>query len=115
MTIAQKIEQMQVTLTTAAKNLERQGNNKRSPPRIDHPNIISKLVTLSLSKCNKEKLELKWESAYRIVGFPTKWTARVRNKESWKPKHCNIKDIKLKDPGEDWELRLKALGEQQNL
>ena len=50
MNITQKIEQTQVTLTTAAKNLEKAREQQRSLPRIDHPIIISKLVTLLLSR-----------------------------------------------------------------
>ena len=53
---------------------------------------------------------MKWEPGYRIVGFPTKWTARVRSKESGEPKRCNIKDLKLKDPAEDWELKAECIG-----
>ena len=116
MTITQEMEQTQVTLTTAAKNLEkaREQQKKPSKNRLSQHNFqIGDLVLVK--KQNKEELELKWELGYRIVGFPTKWTARVRNKESGEPKHCNIKDLKLKDPAKDWSLRLNAMGEQQNL
>ena len=116
MNIAQKIEQTQVTLTTAAKNLEKakEQQKKHSKNRSSQHNFqISNLVLVK--KHNKEKLELKWEPGYRIVVFPTKWTARVKNKESGKPKSCNIKDLKLKDPAEDLELKAECIGEQQNL
>ena len=36
--------------------------------------------------------------------------ARVRNKESGEPKHCNIKDLKLKDLAEDWEVKAECIG-----
>ena len=113
MTIAQKIKQTQVTLTTADKSLEkvREQQKKPSKNRPSKSNFqIGNLVLVK--KYNKEKLELKWKPHYRIVGFSTKYTARVRNKESGEPKCCNIKDLMLKGPAEDW---LNALGEQQNL
>ena len=57
-----------------------------------------------------EKHELKWEPFYRIINFPTEWTARVRNKESGEPRHCNVKDLMLKVPAEDWELKAESIG-----
>ena len=99
------------TTTTAPKSLEKAREQQRNLPRIDHPNITSQLVALSLSRnVTRKKLDSQWEPSYRIVGFPSKWTARVRNKESGEPKHCNIKDLKLKDPAEDWELKAECIG-----
>ena len=111
MTIAQKIEQTLVTLTTTAKSLEKAREQQKKPSTnkpSQHNFQISDLVLVK--KHNKEKLELKWEPGYRIVGIPTIWTARVRNKESGEPKCCNIKDLKLKDPAEDWELKATCIG-----
>ena len=104
--IVQKIKQTQVTHTTAAKNLKKAREEQKTPSKnrpCQHNFQIGDLVLEK--KHNKEKPELKWEPGYRIVGFPMKWTARVRNKESGEIKHCNIKDLKLKDPAEDWELK----------
>ena len=58
---------------------------------------------------------MKWEPCYRIIDFPAKWTGRVRNKEPGEPRNCNVKDLKLQDPAEDWDLKPNARGEQQNL
>ena len=63
-----------------------------------------------LNKHNKDKLELKWEQGYRIVALPTKWTARVTNKETGEPKRVNVRDLKLKDPAEDWDLKADTIG-----
>ena len=110
MTIAQKTEQTQVTLTTVAKSLEKAREQQKKPSKnrpSQHYFQIGDLVLVE--KHNKEKLELKLEPGYRIVGFPTKHTARIRNKESGEPKCCNIKDLKLKDPPEDWELKAECI------
>ena len=63
-----------------------------------------------LYKHNKDKLELQWESGYRIVALPTKWTARIKNKETGEPKGVNVRDLKLKDPAEDWQLKAEDIG-----
>ena len=55
-------------------------------------------------------MELKWEPGYRIVALPTKWTARIKNKETGEPKRVNVRDLKLKDPAEDWELKAEEIG-----
>ena len=34
----------------------------------------------------------------------------VRNKVSGEPKCCNIKDLKLKDPAEDWDFKAECIG-----
>ena len=54
-------------------------------------------------------MELKWEPGYRIVALPTKWTARIKNKETGEPKRVNVRDLKLKDPAEDWELKAEDI------
>ena len=53
---------------------------------------------------------MQWEPGYRIVELPTKWTARITNKETGEPKRVNVKDIKLKDPAEDWDLKADSIG-----
>ena len=40
-------------------------------------------------------MELKWKTGYRIVALPTKWTARIKNKETGEPKRVNVRDLKL--------------------
>ena len=63
----------------------------------------------------RKNLNQNVELGSRIIDFPTKWTARVGNKKSGEPRCSNDKDLKLKDPAEDWELKLNAQQEQQNL
>ena len=42
--------------------------------------------------------------------MPTKWTARVTSKETGEPKRVNVRDLKLKDPAEDWDLKADTIG-----
>ena len=42
--------------------------------------------------------------------MPTKWTARVTNKDTGEPKRVNVRDLKLKDPAEDWDLKPDSIG-----
>ena len=63
-----------------------------------------------LRKHNVDKLDLKWESNYRIVKLPSAWSAVVENQLSGKSKRCNIGDVKPKHPSEDWELKLSSIG-----
>ena len=109
--IGQEIQQDQIVLTTAAKNLQRKREAQKKPHEhrpSKHKFKIGDLVLLN--KHNKDKLELKWEPGYRIVALPTKWTARVTNKETGEPKRVNVRDLKLKDPAEDWDLKADTIG-----
>ena len=63
-----------------------------------------------LRKHNVDKLELKWEPNYRIIKLPSAWSAVVENQLSVKSKRCNIGDLKLKHPSEDWELKPSSIG-----
>ena len=73
---------------------------------IDPQKIIFKVGDLVLlNKHNKDKLELKWEPGYRIVALLTKWTARITNKDTGEPQSVNVRDLKLKDSAEDWDLK----------
>ena len=47
---------------------------------------------------------------YRIVKLPSAWSAVVENQLIGKSKRCNIGDLKLKHPSEDWELKLSSIG-----
>ena len=109
--IGHEIQQDQIVLTTAAKNLQRKREAQKKPHEhrpSKHKFKIGDLVLLN--KHNKDKLELKWEPGYRIVALPTKWTARVTNKETGEPKRVNVRDLKLKDPAEDWDLKADTIG-----
>ena len=109
--IGYRIEQSQIALTTAAKNLEKKRALQKKPHEhrpSEHKFKVGDLVLLY--KHNKDKMELKWEPGYRIVALPTKWTARIKNKETGEPKRVNVRDLKLKDPAEDWELKAEEIG-----
>ena len=109
--IAHEIQQGQIVLTTAAKNLQRKREAQKKPHEhrpSEHKFKVGDLVLLN--KHNKDKLELKWEPGYRIVALPTKWTARITNKDTGEPKRVNVRDLKLKDPAEDWDLKADSIG-----
>ena len=109
--IGYRIEQSQIALTTAAKNLEKKRAIQKKPHEhrpSEHKFKVGDLVLLY--KHNKDKLELQWEPGYRIVALPTNWTARIKNKETGEPKRVNVRDLKLKDPAEDWELKAEDMG-----
>ena len=71
--IAQKNEKTQVTLTTAAKSLEKAREQQKKPSKNRPSQHNFQIGDLGLvKKYNKGKLEFKWELGYRIVGFPAK-------------------------------------------
>ena len=109
--IGYKIEQSQIALTTAAKNLEKKRALQKKPYE-NRPSEHSFKVgdSVLLYKHNKDKLELQWEPGYRIVKLQSDWTAKVTNKNTGEPKRVNIRDLKLKDPAEDWELKAEDMG-----
>ena len=55
-------------------------------------------------------MELKWEPNYRIVKFPSSWSAVTENQLSGKSRRCNVGNLKLKLPSEDWELKPSPIG-----
>ena len=55
-------------------------------------------------------MELKLEPNYRIVKLPSAWSVAFENQLSGKSKRCNIGDLKLKHPSEDWELKPSSIG-----
>ena len=63
-----------------------------------------------LKKHNVDKTELIWEANYRIVKLPSAWSAVVENQLIGKSKRCNIGDLKIKHPCEDWELKPSSIG-----
>ena len=109
--IGYKIEQSQIALSTAAKNLEKKRAVQKKPYAnrpSEHKFNVGDLVLYY--KHNKDKMELQWEPGYRIVGLPTEWTARIANKDTGEPKRVNVRDLKLKDPAEDWKLKPEDIG-----
>ena len=109
--LGKQIEQSRVTLSIAAKMLERMRENQKrhyKNRKSTHTFKIGDLVLLK--KHNKEKLELKWEPNYRIIKFPSLWSAIVENQANGKTKRCNIADLKIKHPSEDWDLKPGSVG-----
>ena len=109
--LGKQIEQSRVTLSIAAKMLERMRENQKrhyKNRKSTHTFKIGDLVLLK--KHNKEKLELKWEPNYRIIKFPSLWSAIVEDQSNGRTKRCNIADLKIKHPSEDWELKPGTVG-----
>ena len=109
--LGKQIEQSRVTLTTAAKMLEKMRENQKrhyKNRKSTHTFKIGDLVLLR--KHNKDKLELKWEPNYRIIKFPSQWSAVVENQSNGRTKRCNIADLKIKLPSEDWDLKPGSIG-----
>ena len=50
-------------------------------------------------------MDLKWETNYRVVKLPSSWSAVVENEINGRIKSCNVGNLKLKHPSEDWELK----------
>ena len=44
-----------------------------------------------------------------MIKIPSAWSAVVENQLSGKSKRCNIGDLKLKHPSEDWELKPSSI------
>ena len=84
-------------------NQKRYYQNRRST----HTFKVGDLVLLR--KHNVDKRELKWEPNYRIVILPSAGSDVVENQLSGKSKRCNIGDLKLKHPSEDWELKPSSI------
>ena len=104
MSLGKRVEQSRVSLSIAAKMLEKiRANQKRhfQNRRSTHTFKVGDLVPLK--KHNVDKMEFKWEPNYRIVKLPSAWSAVVENQITGKSKRCNIGDLKLKHPSEDWK------------
>ena len=92
-TSGKRKEQSRVSLSVAAKMLEKMRTNQKKcyqNRRSTHTFKIGDLVLLRKHKV--DKMELKWEPNYRIVKLPSAWSAVVENQLSGKSKRCNIGD-----------------------
>ena len=70
-TLAKQIEQSRVTLSMAAKILEKMRKNQKRYYKNRKSTHTFKVGDLVLyQKHNKEKLDLKWEPNYRIIKLP---------------------------------------------
>ena len=109
--IGYRIEQSQIALSTAAKNLKKKRAVQKKPHEhrpSEHKFKVGDLVLMY--KHNKDKMELQWEPGYRIVELTSPWSAKIRNKETGEPKRVNVRNLKLKDPAEDWDLKAEEMG-----
>ena len=55
-------------------------------------------------------MDLKWEPNYRVIELPSPWSAVVENQTNGRTKRCNVGDLKLKNPSEDWEWKPCPIG-----
>ena len=97
MTIAKRIDEQRVMLTSAAKMLAKKRKDKKKSSRnrfLHHKFHVWDPVLLK--EHNKGKFEFRRESGYRIIEFSNYGTARVRHKDYVEPKHCSVKDLKLR-------------------
>ena len=109
--LAKKIEQSRITLSTVAKMMEKIRANKKRHylhRRSTHKFQVGDLVLLK--KHQKDKMELNWEPNYRVIKLPSSWSAVVENNITGKTKRCNVGDLKHKHPSEDWELKPSPIG-----
>ena len=90
--IGHEIQQDQIALITAAKNLQRKREAQQKP--YEHRPSKHKFNVGDLVLLNKHKLEHKWEPGYRIVALPTEWTARGTNKETGEPNVLGTLNLK---------------------
>ena len=110
-TLAKQIEQSRVTLSMAAKMLEKmRENQKRYYKNRKSPHTFKVGDLVLYQKHNKEKLDLKWEPNYRIIKLPHLWTTVIENQSTGRTKRCNISDLKIKHPAEDWNLKPATIG-----
>ena len=109
--LGKRIEQSRVSLSIAAKLLskmkdrqKRHSHNRRST----HPFKVDDLVLLK--KHQGDKIDLKWVPNYRVIKLTSAWSAIVENQTTGKTNRCNVGDLKLKHPSEDWQLKPCSIG-----
>ena len=108
--LGESIEQTRVTLSIAAKMLERMRKNQKRTYEGRKTIHQFKVGDLVLKKHAQEKLDLKWEPNYRIIRLPTAWTAVIEHKVSGRTRRCNVGDLQKIHPYEDWQLKASNVG-----
>ena len=106
-----QIEKTRIALSIAAKWLGKMRENQKrhyKNRKSTHTFKVGDFVLLR--KHNKDKLELKWEPNYRIIKLPHKMSAIVEKQFTGRTKRCNITDLKIKHPYEDWDLKPATIG-----
>ena len=99
-TLGKRFDQLWITLSTAAKMLERMGANQKrhyQQGKATHKYQVGDLVILK--KHNADKMDLRWDPNYRVVKLTSPWSAVVENQNNGKTKH----------PSEDWELKPSSI------
>ena len=99
--LCKSIEQSRVTLSIAAKMLERMRKNQKRTYEGRKTIHQFKLGDLVLKKHAQEKLDLKWEPNYRIIRLLRAWTAVIEHTVSGRTRSCNVGDLQKKHPHED--------------
>ena len=56
------------------------------------------------------RTRIKWEPNYRVIKLPSLWSAIVEDQSNSRTKRCNIADLKIKHPSEDWDLKPCTVG-----
>ena len=85
--LGKRIEQSQITLSMAAKMLERMRAIQRRHyqyQRATHKFQVGDLVLIK--NYNADKMDLRWEPNYRVVRLTSPWSAVVENQMSGKTK-----------------------------
>ena len=109
--LGKRIEQSGITISTAAKMLEKMRENQKRHylnGRSTHWFQVGDLGLLK--KHNIDKMDLKWEPNYRVIKLPISWSAVVENQINGRTKRCNVVNLKLKHPSEGWELKPSPIG-----
>ena len=55
-------------------------------------------------------MDLKWIPSDRVTKLTSAWSAIVENQITGKTKRCNVGDLKLKYPTENWQLKPCSIG-----
>ena len=63
-----------------------------------------------LKKHAQQKLDLKWESNYRLIRLPPIWTAVIEHTVGGRTRRCNVGDLQKKLPHKDWQLKASNVG-----
>ena len=109
-TLRKRIKQSQITLSMAAKMLERMWTNQNRHYQCHKATQefwVGDLVLLK--KHNADKMDLRWEPNYQVVKLKSPWSVLVENQISSKTKCWNISDLKAQHPSEDWTLWLSPI------
>ena len=76
--------------------------------RSTHPFKVGDLVPLK--KHQGDKMDLNWVPNYRVIKLTSVWSAIVEDQTTGKTKRCNVVDLKIKHPSEDWQIKPCSVG-----